>query len=245
MKIEKYKYLKDGKYQIIIDGKEYIIYEDVILKNNILSKKEITEKELEIYIKDNNYYECYYKALKYIKIKLRTAKEIKKYLEKNNYSEKEINNSIEKLKQEGYLNEKIYANSYVREQINLKNIGPLKIKKDLQNLEIKEEVIEEALKEYQEEIEYQKIEKIVKKEISLNKNKSNLMLKRKILMNLTEKGFHKEKIIEILENQKYNDEEIYQREYKKELEKLSKKYTKEQLEYKIKEKMYQKGFKNI
>ena len=122
MNIEKYKYLKDGKYLIILDEKEYIMYEDVIIKNNILSKKKITQEELESYIKDNRYYEAYYKALKYINTKLRTTKEINKYLEKNNYEEKEIINVILKLKEDGYLNDKIYTDSYIRQQINLKNM---------------------------------------------------------------------------------------------------------------------------
>lgn len=38
MKIEKYKYIGLGKYKVLISGKEYIIYEDVIIKYNILSK---------------------------------------------------------------------------------------------------------------------------------------------------------------------------------------------------------------
>ena len=245
MNIEKYKYLKDGKYLIILDEKEYIMYEDVIIKNNILSKKKITQEELESYIKDNRYYEAYYKALKYINTKLRTTKEINKYLEKNNYEEKEIINVILKLKEDGYLNDKIYTDSYIRQQINLKNIGPLKIKKELLNLEIEEEIIDEYLKQYTKEEQYQKIEKMIKKEISLNKTKSKLMLKQKILINLTEKGFYRDDILEILEKETINDNEIYQREYEKIKAKLKEKYTGKELEYKIKEKLYQKGFKNI
>ena len=45
MKIEKYKYLGNGKYKVIINKNDYIIYEDIILKYSLLTKELITEKE--------------------------------------------------------------------------------------------------------------------------------------------------------------------------------------------------------
>lgn len=62
MKIEKYKYIGLGKYKVIIDNKEYIMYEDVIIKYNILSKNYIEEQDLKLFLKDNSYYEAYYLA---------------------------------------------------------------------------------------------------------------------------------------------------------------------------------------
>ena len=41
----------------------------------------------------------------------------------------------------------------------------------------------------------------------------------------------------------YDDSKIYEIEYKKVYDKLSKKYSGRELEYKVKEKMYQKGFR--
>ena len=55
MKIEKYKFLGNGRYQIVIDGVKYIIYEDIILKYNILSKNIITKNDLDNYLKDNHH----------------------------------------------------------------------------------------------------------------------------------------------------------------------------------------------
>ena len=49
MKIEKYKYLGNGKYKINIDNNEYIIYEDIILKYSILGKEFVANiKNLEV-----------------------------------------------------------------------------------------------------------------------------------------------------------------------------------------------------
>ena len=69
------------------------------------------------------------------------------------------------------------------------------------------------------------------------------MLKNKILVNLLNKGFYKDDILEVIDNIKVDDKKIYEKEYKKLYEKYSKKYSGKELEYKIKEKMYQKGFR--
>lgn len=242
MKVQSYKFFGNGRYKVKIEDIEYIIYEDIILKYKILAKEEITKKELEKYLKDNIFYEAYYKAMKYIEIKLRTERELANYLKKYDYSTEIVERIIEKLNNEGYLNQDIYAEAYINDQINLKMIGPIKIKNDLEKLGIKENIINEKIEFYTREDQLVKIQKLVEKEIKLNNNKSCYMLKNKILTNLLNKGFYKDDILEVLDSIKFDDRQIYEKEYKKLYEKYSKKHSGKELEYKIKEKMYQKGF---
>ena len=57
MKIIKYKKLPGNKYKITLDNNDIILYEDIIIKNMILLKKEIKENELKQYLderKDTN-----------------------------------------------------------------------------------------------------------------------------------------------------------------------------------------------
>lgn len=242
MKIEKYKYLGNGKYKITIDNTEYIIYEDIILKHSILGKETLTQKELDTYLKDNQFYEAYYKSIAYIKTRLRSEKEIRKYLSKD-YSSKTVESVITRLTTEGYINQDIYADAYITDQINLKISGPLKIEKDLIELGISKEIIEKHIQNFTKDDQYQKIKKVIEKEIKLNKNKSEVMLKNKILKSLTDKGFYKEDILFWIEKYDFDDRKIYEVEYKKAYDKLSKKYSGRELEFKVKEKMYQKGFR--
>ena len=243
MKIKRYKFLGNGRYKVKIGETDYIIYEDIIIKHKILTKEEITQKELDKYLKDNVIYESYYKALEYIKIKLRTEKEIETYLKKHGFSNEVIEKVTDKLNKDGYLNQKVYAEAYINDQINLKTVGPLKIKQELEKLGIEESIINQKLENYSKEQQLEKIQKLVEKEINLNTNKSSYMLKNKILVNLLNKGFYKDDILEVLDNIKVDDKKIYEKEYKKLYEKYSKKYSGKELEYKIREKMYQKGFR--
>ena len=242
MKVSKYKFIGNGRYRVNIDDKSYIIYEDIIIKYSILNKDEITEDELNTYLKDNSFYEAYYKGISYINIRLRAERELKNYLNKS-FDNKIVQEVISKLKKDGYLNENIYAEAYINDQINLKNTGPLKIKKDLTKLEINKKYIDKHLAKYSKELQYEKINKFIEKEIKLNKKSSTTILKNKILKSLIDKGFYKEDIIKCIDEYEFNDEEIYKTEYKKLYEKLSKKYSGNELEYRIKAKMYQKGFK--
>lgn len=242
MKIIKYKYLGSSKYKIYTDTEEYIIYEDIIVKYNILLKKDITKEELDLYLKENTYYEALYKSIKYIGIKMRSKKEIIKYLSKS-YDKELIDKIITYLDNNNLINEKEYVKAYINDSINLKNIGPLKIEKELINMDINKDIINSLLSIYTKDIELDKIDKLIKKEIKLNKNKSLYMLKTKIMYNLINLGFHKEYIDLLLNDISINDKDIYKREYDKLYKKLCNKYSEEKLDYIIKQKLYQKGFR--
>lgn len=243
MKIEKYKFLSNGRYEVIIDNEKYIIYEDIILKNNLLSKKEITKDYLDKILLNNSFYEAYYKAVSYINIKLRTKKEISNYLKKSDYNNKVINDVLIKLEEDNYINDDIYSKAYIHDQMILKMVGPNKIRVDLIKMGLKEDVIDNNLDVYSEEKEFEKLEKIVPKLIKNNKNKSSSYLKNKILIDLINKGFTKEYILTVLEKQEFDDSNIYKKEYDKLYKKLSKKYSGNELDFKIKQRLYAKGFR--
>ena len=97
--------------------------------------------------------------------------------------------------------------------------------------------------QYTRQIQREKIDKIVNKQIRANHNKSNALLKRKIGNDLVMQGFYREDINSAIDNSNFSDDKlIMQKEYEKIKNRLSKKYSGQELEYKIREKMAQKGF---
>ena len=246
IKIEKFVKQKDGNYKLKLENNsELIVHEDLILKYELLITKNLDQKRIETIKEEQKTYDVYNVALKYIKVKIRSIKEIKLYLEKKQYNTNQINHAIELLKKQGYLNDELYTKALVHDRMNLSNDGPLKIKTELEKNDIKEEIINKYLVEFTEELEIERIEKLVKKQISQNHNKSNNMMKKKIEMNLINLGYHKLLVNEVLSNTNIEDKDIYKKEYEKLEKKLSRKYQGKELELKIKQKLYQKGFKNI
>lgn len=242
MKILCYKNKKGNIYEITLSNKEKItLYDDVILKYNLLITKEIKDNELNNILKDNDKIKAYLLAIKYIRVKLRTEDEIKKKLK--DYDKDTINYVINRLNKEKYLNNDLYIKAYINDSINLKFEGPNKILYDLKKMKFKEDEINNYLLKVDNDIWINKIRKYIKKKIETNKSLSKIFLEKKIKEDLFNKGFYKEDIDNTLnEFTIEEDKSIYEKEYTKLKNKLSKKYSNEELEYRIKISLYKKGF---
>lgn len=242
MKIDKYKKLRNGKYELTLDNLEtMILYEDTILKYNLLLTKNIGINKKEVLDFDRKC-DVYYVGLRYIKNRARSKKEVYDKLVKEEYPLDYINESIEKLEKQGYINDSVYARSFLNNKLITTSNGPYKIKQEMLKKGIDESIINNTLEDYKDEIQIEKIDKIVTRMIKSNRNKGNNLLKKKINMELINQGFSKELIKESIESHEFSDDSyIAKREYEKLYKKLSSKYSGKELEYKIKQKMYQKG----
>ena len=243
MKIKKYKYLNNSKYKVTIDNEQFILYEDIIVKYQILLKKEIIKEELNKYLKENIYFDNYYKAISYINIRQRSKKEINEFLSKNDSSLKDNAEIVRRLEHEGYIDEKKYCQSYINDCVYLKNDGPIKIINNLKKLGINEDIISQEIKIFSKEQQQEKIKKYIAKQVLLNKNKALLILKNKLLNNLLKMGYEKDDILSYLNDIQIDEDVLYQQEYQKAYNKLAKKYIGKELELRVKQKLYQKGFR--
>lgn len=245
MKIEKYKKDKGNIYKVIIDNKEYKLYDDTIIKSGLLLKKDITKKDMEKILKENALLGAYYDSIKYINIKMRCEKEIANFLKKKEYNTETINTTIEHLKKDGYLSSKVYIEAYIHDRIALYIEGEKKIKKDLIHLGFSENEVELYLNTINQNIYIEKIEKYITKKLKSNKKSAN-EFKRKTTSELINKGFNIDSIsscldkIEVSENA-YEIEKIINRLYNKYINKYDIYTTKN----KIKEHLYRKGYQDI
>ncbi len=244
MKIISYKKLNANKYKITIENHEDIIlYDDIILKYNLLLTKNISEKDFTKIVEENKNQESYYKSIKYLSNKNRCEKEIKDYLKRCGFNNESINNTIKRLKEKNYLNEDVYLKSFINDEIKINRSGPEKIKRKLQKLGFNNDMIDEYLKNVDDLVWQEILEKIILKKIKLNHNKGINKIKEKILFECLKDGFNKENIINILNTINIpNNHEYLEKETKKLYEKLSLKYTGYELEIKIKTKLINKGF---
>ena len=65
MKIEKYTKLKDNRYIVKIDDLDIKLYDDVIVKYELLRLKKIDDKLFKEIVSYNNKLEAYYKKVTY------------------------------------------------------------------------------------------------------------------------------------------------------------------------------------
>lgn len=243
MKIVKFKKRSKNKYKIYFDNdSDIILFEDVIINNNLLSKKEIDNDELLFIIKQNNDITAYEDSISYISVRMRSTREIKDYLKKKNIDSKLIDTTINKLKVNGYLNDYIFSKALVHDEFYLSNKGPIKIKSDLKKHNINDDTISELISEIKKDDIKEKLDKLINKYLKLKKGSSN-NIKLKLINYFTDLGYEKTMILDCLYNHEINsDINLLQKEYDKLYKKYCNKYEGEYLDYFISSKLYQKGY---
>lgn len=245
MKILKYKKDKGNIYKVITNNGEYKLYDDIIIKYELLLKKEITNKEWEKVLKENNLLKAYYDALKSISIKMRTEREIASILKKKEYNNAEIEITINKLIKDKYINHNTYIEAYIHDRLALYIEGEKKIENDLIKLGMSKKEIEPYLEKVDKSIYTTKIKKYIDKKIKVNKKSQN-EFKRKITIDLINKGFNLNDINNYLESTPIPEntlelEKLINRLYEKNI----KKYDLYTTKLKIKNSLYQKGYTDI
>lgn len=201
MKIEKFKKNKDGKYRLILDnGTITDLYEEVIVKNNLLYKKEIDNDFLSKIEKDNEYQDAYNISLKYITIRLRSVNEIELYLKKKKIKQEVIEDTINRLKKNNFLNDEVFSKAYIKDKLNFTTMGKYKIHNELKKLKVSESIITNILEEIDDDIWYERIERLINKYLKSNKKYSGNILKNKIYIYLVNLGYDKDIVISVLNN---------------------------------------------
>ena len=231
---------KGSEYLIILDDETLKVNEEVLINNNILYSKKLSNKDIKKIKEETVYYENYSKALNMINRKMRSEKEIRKSLK--DISKEEIDKIIDKLKEINLLNNEVYAESYVNDKINLSLDGPYKIKKELELNDIESEYIEKALEKFTQDLIDEKLEKLINKKLKTNKD-TEYIFKQKTALYLLNLGYSKEDINSHLENIKIDNSNL-EKEMEKIYNKLKTKYEGYTLKNKLKQKLYLKGFNN-
>lgn len=242
MKIIRYNKKNNNQYIITTDKQELVLYDDTILKYNLLLKSEIPDdllKEINIY--DKSLFE-YYKVIKKLKTKRRTEKEVKDIFISLDIPKDIYEDFIKKLKSIKLIDDYAYLNAYIHDHIFLKLEGPRKIETDLLHLGFLDKDIKDALNKIDDEIYISNINKIIKKKIKTNRKDSGKILEIKIATYIVHLGYTKQMTMEQIQNYIFENPELLNQTYLKEKKKLEKKYSGEELNYKLKQKLYQKGY---
>ena len=203
MKIIKYEKKGNNKYKLYLENNQSIdVYEDVILKNNLLYKKELDRSLLEKISKENEDEDIYNKCVKYISVRIRSTKEIKEYLRKKEIEDSLIEQTINKLINNNLLNDETFTKAFIHDKLNFTTMGPYKIEQELKKHKIDSSIINKYLYNIDDSIIDNKINKQITKLMKSSKKKTNL--RNKIYMNLLNLGYSNEMILRNINNYEFN-----------------------------------------
>lgn len=174
------------RYKLYLDGEYAGDFEAEILARHCLKSGEQYDEEFfKELILENGDYACFNRGLNALEKSMKSEKMMKRFLKEKGYPISCINKAIEKLKEYGYIDDSAFAENFISCYSSSKS--KRKIKYDLLEKGISEEIIDSKLETFNEEDEEAKCLKFAEKYM---KNKEfDLKNKQKLYNHLAGKGF--------------------------------------------------------
>lgn len=251
MEIKMITKVNELEYEVAVqtsDGLEImVVLADTLVELHLLKPQPLTMQQYQIL--KQNYALAYRQAIQYLSYRQRSCGELEQYLLEKGHERQQVMQVISRLQEQRYLDDTLFAQSYVRTAYLDNKQGPNKVKQTLQQkFRIGPEAIEEALTYYSEDIQRKNIAQLIAKLIRTNKKYVNRALEQQIMQKLRQYGYpiqlaqlvwQEEQEIQINETEEaqvfiQQAEKVYRR-----LQRESDQYKKRQ---KFCQKMYQLGF---
>lgn len=203
MKIDKYERIGVGKYRIFLDNGEIIdTYDEVILRYDLLLKKEISPSIYSKIVRDTKLQEYYHLCDKYISYRIRSVKEIEDYLKKKNVSLEDIEEVVDALKRDQLLDDDHFAECFIKDKLSFTTMGNYKIINELQKQHISSDIIDKYSYLMDDDVMLSRIERLVNKKMLATGNLSGYKLRDKIYRYLIGQGYSSSLVVTVL-NEKF------------------------------------------
>lgn len=239
-----------NRFNIYLDDEyAFSVSEDVLIKYHLHKGLELSDDEIETIIQADNFHRFYTMALHYLSYRMRSEREMRNYLSEKDVSEEIVHEIIEKLKKEKLLNDKDFANAFVQDRILHTSKGPTLIAQELKKKGIRDEIIQEVLKNYTYELQLEKVTKLAEKFLHRKSKHSHQKRFEQLKLRLIQSGFSQEIINNVISDMKEEFTIDHEAEYEKlevQADKLYRKYSKKysgfELIQKLKEGLFRRGF---
>lgn len=135
-----------GRYNIFVDGQySFSLDELQLVQAGLHSGLDIDEEQLAKFRNESEFGKNYIRAIDLISRRLRSEKEIRDYARRKSWTADNTERVIERLKARGYLNDKVFAESFVRARQNAGKYSRRRIELDLRRKGIADSIVKEVL----------------------------------------------------------------------------------------------------
>ncbi|MCZ6776211.1 MAG: RecX family transcriptional regulator [Ignavibacteria bacterium] len=133
-------------------------------------------------------------ALRFLSYRLRTVREVRDKLRENEFGDDVISKTVYDLEQSGLLNDKEFAQTYIRDTFAIRPSGKYLLKRRLLLLGLDKSLVDEALdesleNESQEIAALEAARKFIKKANALQRRKDPLKIRNRLVNFLSRRGF--------------------------------------------------------
>jgi regulatory protein len=148
MKIVKAKRSGRNRVEILLDNDQKItLAYEVFLKNQLKLNQEVSEELLSFLLKEDQSYLVKQSALNYLARRQHSKNEIRTKLRQKKFSLELIEQTLNELEQNNYINDLSFARIFTDEMIKAKNWGKNKIKSELIKRGVSSKIITEVIEE--------------------------------------------------------------------------------------------------
>lgn len=198
------KVVKKGNNDVTIhfdNGSTLFLTVEVFFKSGLKKGDDISEDRFSLLIEKNKLYHIKQRALRLLGRRQHSISELKRKLWNKDYEQKLIDEVIEDLVKNGYLNDTDFIRAFVADKSKTKKWSTNKIKSELIKRGLTPKQIDEILNEQPKETENENALKLAQKKymLLLKRNSEPKDLRNKLSAFLFSKGFDYELIKEVCE----------------------------------------------
>ncbi|OXM84744.1 regulatory protein RecX [Paenibacillus rigui] len=162
-KVERQKRVKD-RYNLYIDDEfAFSVHEDILIRYKLVKGSEVEEEGLRAIVHAQEKQRAYLYAVRLLGSRLRSEHELWNRLKQKGYDPVLATTTVERLKQEQYVNDAVFAEQLTKQRVRSQKKGRNWVKQELQFKGIDPIQISKAIQQIDEETEYRSAYELVYK----------------------------------------------------------------------------------
>lgn len=154
-KVEQQKGNKRRYNVFVNETYAFAVHEDILIKHRLLKGVIVTNEQLSDVLKDEERNDAYMKAARFLGFRPRTRKEVRQRLQQEGYEDGLIDETLQRLANERYIDDKEFAKQWTEHRIHSQKKGKSLIRQELLQKGVDREHVQEALQHIDQEEELQ------------------------------------------------------------------------------------------
>jgi regulatory protein len=242
---------RKGRFHIYIkvnnkDQYAFTVSENLLVQEQLLKGKEISEDEMSMLQEKDDLDKMMQKVLNFLSYRMRSELEVSTYLKDHEVSDDQIGEIMDRLRELQFINDRLFAEAFVRTKRDTGKKGPLIIQQELYQKGISQALIDDVMTQYSAELQLQHAITMIEKKQSSYKNEGLKKKQQKLIQFIIQRGYSQSIAVEALkEAELKEDPEIEWQAVEKQGEKAWKKYEKKpewERDQRIKQFLFSRGF---
>lgn len=225
----------------------FSVDETILIEYHLHKGLELDEKTVDDLMDEDTMQKAYNMVIHYLSYRMRTEKEVVDYLKQKEIPEIYIAQIMDKLMQNKLINDRDFAEAFVRTRINTSSKGSKIIQRELSEKGVSKKIADEAIQQYTYDEQFDKAQNLLQKKSNQHTKLSHRQRIERLKSHLIQKGFTHEVVNDVMASSPIAKDETSEWQAlihhgTNQLRKLRTKHEGYQLRNKMKESLYRKGF---